>query len=82
MQGLCGKTGAVVAQVQVDVLASALGAQPDAPRLRFLAECIEGIRQQVAEHLAQAGFAGLHPQGGVRQVADQFDLHAPAPFGQ
>ncbi|MNL06726.1 hypothetical protein D3C87_1273720 [compost metagenome] len=59
-----------------------MGTQPELTRRAFFGEGIEGVGQQVAEHLTQTGFPGLDPQGRSGQIADQFDFHAAPPFGQ
>ncbi|RMO94322.1 hypothetical protein ALQ31_05608 [Pseudomonas amygdali pv. morsprunorum] len=81
-QRFLGKTGAVVTNVQVNALSGLLDTYPQPARRAFLGEGVQRVGEQIAEHLTQAGFTGLHPDRGVRQVTDQFDFHGAPPLGQ
>ncbi|RMT83547.1 hypothetical protein ALP39_04901 [Pseudomonas marginalis pv. marginalis] len=76
------KPWAIVADVQVDAQRGGFGTQPEFARWAFFGEGVEGVGQQVAQHLAQTGFAGLHPQRCLRQITDQLHFHRPPPLGQ
>ncbi|MNK83355.1 hypothetical protein D3C87_1031670 [compost metagenome] len=59
-----------------------MGTQPEFTWRAFFRQGIQGVGQQIAEYLAQAGFPGFDPQGGGGQVADQLDFHAASTLGQ
>ncbi len=59
-----------------------LGTYPQPARWAFFGEGVQRVGQQIAEHLTQTRFTGLHPQRRVGQVTNQFDFHRATAFGQ